>query len=90
MTGVQTCALPISFIRNYVLRGGFRDGATGLLVSRMNAYYVFLKLAKLWELQLSVNTARPLPENQQSTNLNPTSAVSKSAIGSPKSPVEKS
>jgi (heptosyl)LPS beta-1,4-glucosyltransferase len=40
-----------AFIRNYVLRGGFSDGAVGLLVSRMNAYYVFLKLAKLWELQ---------------------------------------
>ncbi len=39
-----------AFIRNYILRGGFRDGAAGLLVSRMNAYYVFLKLAKLWEL----------------------------------------
>ena len=40
-----------AFLRNYILRGGFRDGAVGLLVSRMNAYYVFLKLAKLWELQ---------------------------------------
>ena len=40
-----------AFIRNYLLRGGFRDGAAGLLISRMNAYYVFLKLAKLWELQ---------------------------------------
>ena len=40
-----------AFIRNYLLRGGFSDGAAGLLVSRMNAYYVFLKLAKLWELQ---------------------------------------
>ena len=41
----------LAFIRNYLLRGGFSDGAVGLLVSRMNAYYVFLKLAKLWELQ---------------------------------------
>jgi glycosyltransferase involved in cell wall biosynthesis len=40
-----------AFLRNYVLRAGFSDGAVGLLVSRMNAYYVFLKLAKLWELQ---------------------------------------
>ncbi len=40
-----------AFLRNYLLRGGFRDGAAGLLVSRMNAYYVFLKLAKLWERQ---------------------------------------
>lgn len=41
----------LAFLRNFLLRGGFRDGAVGLLVSRMNAYYVFLKLAKLWERQ---------------------------------------
>ena len=38
------------FLRNYILKGGFRDGIPGLIVSRMNAYYVFLKFAKLWEL----------------------------------------
>jgi len=42
---------PAAFLRNYVAKGGFRDGATGLVISRMNAYYVFLKFAKLWELQ---------------------------------------
>jgi glycosyltransferase involved in cell wall biosynthesis len=42
---------PLAFLRNYVLRGGFRDGAAGLLVSVLNSYYVFLKLLKLWELQ---------------------------------------
>jgi glycosyltransferase involved in cell wall biosynthesis len=41
----------LAFLRNYLLRGGIRDGAAGLLVSRMNAHYVFLKFAKLWELQ---------------------------------------
>jgi hypothetical protein len=40
-----------AFLRNYVLKGGFRDGAPGLLVSLMNAQYVCMKLAKLWELQ---------------------------------------
>jgi glycosyltransferase involved in cell wall biosynthesis len=40
-----------AFLRNYLVRGGIRDGATGLVISRMNAYYVFLKFAKLWELQ---------------------------------------
>jgi len=40
-----------AFLRNYVLRGGFRDGATGFTISRMNAYYVFLKFAKLRELE---------------------------------------
>jgi len=42
---------PFAFLRNYVLRGGFRDGAPGLLVSALNSYYVFLKLAKLWEME---------------------------------------
>jgi glycosyltransferase involved in cell wall biosynthesis len=42
---------PLAFLRNYLARGGFRDGVPGLIVSSMNAYYVFLKFAKLWELQ---------------------------------------
>ena len=41
----------LAFLRNYLLRGGIKDGAPGLLVSKLNAYYVFLKFAKLWELQ---------------------------------------
>ena len=42
---------PLAFCRNYALRLGFRDGLPGLVASLMNAYYVFLKFAKLWELQ---------------------------------------
>jgi glycosyltransferase involved in cell wall biosynthesis len=42
---------PAAFLRNFLLRGGIRDGAVGLVVSTMNAYYVFLKFAKLWERQ---------------------------------------
>lgn len=42
---------PLAFVRNYVLRGGFRDGVPGFIISAMNAYYVFLKFAKLWELR---------------------------------------
>ncbi len=40
---------PFAFLRNYVLRGGFRNGSAGLIVSILNSYYVFLKLAKAWE-----------------------------------------
>ena len=40
-----------AFFRNYVLRRGIADGVPGLVVSAMNAYYVFLKFAKLWERQ---------------------------------------
>lgn len=42
---------PLAFLRNYVLRGGIRDGVPGFIVSAMNAYYVFLKFAKLYELR---------------------------------------
>ena len=42
---------PAAFFRNYVLKGGFRDGKAGLIVSLMSSYYVMLKFAKLWELQ---------------------------------------
>ncbi len=39
---------PAAFLRNYVLRRGFTDGMPGLIISAMNAHYVFLKFAKLW------------------------------------------
>lgn len=42
---------PAAFLRNYVLRRGFMDGTAGLTLSAVNAYSVFLKFAKLWELQ---------------------------------------
>ena len=42
---------PIAFVRNYILKGGFRDGKPGLIISLVNWYYVMLKFAKLWELQ---------------------------------------
>lgn len=40
-----------AFLRNYVLRRGFMDGGPGLIVSAMNAHYVFLKFAKLWAMR---------------------------------------
>ena len=42
---------PLAFLRNYLLKGGIRDGVPGFIISAMNAYYVFLKFAKLAELQ---------------------------------------
>jgi glycosyltransferase involved in cell wall biosynthesis len=41
----------LAFLRNYILKGGFRDGKAGLVISLVNSYYVFLKFAKLWEIQ---------------------------------------
>ena len=49
---------PAAFVRNYLLRGGFKDGVPGLIVSAMNARYVGLKFAKLWEL-CSPSTSTP-------------------------------
>lgn len=47
---------PLAFLRNYVLRRGFTDGTPGFLVSALNAYYVFMKLVKLWEMQHQVSS----------------------------------
>jgi glycosyltransferase involved in cell wall biosynthesis len=46
-----------AFVRNYILRRGFLDGTAGFVVSVMNAYYVFLKFAKLW----AADPSRPAP-----------------------------
>ena len=45
---------PLAFLRNYIARGGIRDGIPGFIISSLNAYYVFLKFARLWELQRNV------------------------------------
>jgi glycosyltransferase involved in cell wall biosynthesis len=41
---------PAAFLRNYLLRRGILDGTAGFIISAMNAYYVFLKFAKLWAM----------------------------------------
>ncbi len=50
---------PAAFLRNYVVRRGFRDGTAGFLISILNSYYVFLKILKLWELQRGFRTPDP-------------------------------
>jgi glycosyltransferase involved in cell wall biosynthesis len=44
---------PLAFLRNYVARGGFRLGGTGFVISVLNSYYVFVKLAKSRERRAS-------------------------------------
>ena len=39
------------FLKMYLLRLGFLDGLAGFVVAVLSSYYVFLKYAKLWELQ---------------------------------------
>ena len=41
------------FLKQYVLKQGFRDGKAGLIICSLAAYSVFLKYAKLWERQVS-------------------------------------
>lgn len=49
---------PLAFLRNYVARGGFRQGIPGFIISSMNAYYVFLKFAKLRELEATMSSGQ--------------------------------
>lgn len=69
---------PAAFLRNYILRRGVIDGSVGLTISLVNAYSVFLKFAKLWELQhggphpLAVAFARhktPQPQSNDKTSI---------------------
>lgn len=40
------------FLRAYLLKRGFLDGFPGFVVAAVTSFHVFLKYAKLWELQL--------------------------------------
>ena len=40
---------PLRFFRDYVLHLGFLDGAKGLQLAWMSAFYTFMKQARLWE-----------------------------------------
>jgi len=42
---------PLKFLKMYLLKAGFLDGLPGFVVAVLGSYYVFLKYAKLWELQ---------------------------------------
>ena len=42
---------PLRFLRDYILKQGFRDGWPGLIIAVNTSFYVFIKYAKLWELQ---------------------------------------
>jgi glycosyltransferase involved in cell wall biosynthesis len=42
---------PATFIRNFILRGGFRDGLAGFTIAKFAAHHAFLKHLLLWELQ---------------------------------------
>ncbi len=39
------------FLKMYILQHGFLDGRHGMLLSLLNAHYVFLKYARLWQMK---------------------------------------
>jgi glycosyltransferase involved in cell wall biosynthesis len=41
---------PFRFIKEYLIKSGFRDGLPGLVIAISTMFYVFIKYAKLWEL----------------------------------------
>jgi len=41
----------LRFLRDYVLKQGFRDGVPGFVIASVTAFHVFLKYATLWELE---------------------------------------
>jgi len=44
---------PIRFIKEYLFKRGFLDGMPGLVIAVSTMYYVFIKYARLWELERS-------------------------------------
>jgi glycosyltransferase involved in cell wall biosynthesis len=42
---------PSTFLRSYILKGGFRDGLAGFCIARFAAHNAFLKHLLLWEKQ---------------------------------------
>ncbi len=45
-----------TFFKMYLLRRGFLDGAPGLILAGLYAYYTLVKYAKLWELTREIKT----------------------------------
>jgi len=41
---------PFRFLKEYLLKSGFRDGIPGFIIIVSTMFYVFVKYAKLWEL----------------------------------------
>lgn len=43
---------PLTFIKSYIFRRGFLNGKRGFIASTINAFYAFLKEAKLYEAEI--------------------------------------
>ena len=79
------CGPPLRFLRSYILRLGFLDGLVGFQVCFLTAMYVFLKQARLWELQRAIPQPGPTRSwaeaatNQPSTDSHPNQIQSPAA-----------
>jgi glycosyltransferase involved in cell wall biosynthesis len=47
----MAAAGPLAFLRSYVLKSGWRDGAAGMTIARLAAHHASLKHSLLYELQ---------------------------------------
>ncbi len=47
------------FLRAYLLKQGFRDGMPGLVIAAATSFHVFLKYAKLWEIERGGGAVEP-------------------------------
>lgn len=48
----QIIGYPVAkFIRNYVIKSGYKDGTPGMIVALMMSFHSFLTRSKLWQLQ---------------------------------------
>ncbi len=52
---------PFRFIKEYLVKLGFRDGLPGFVIIVSTMFYVFIKYAKLWELQRAKHPSVPSP-----------------------------
>jgi glycosyltransferase involved in cell wall biosynthesis len=55
---------PAHFLKMYVLRRGFLDGWRGFILATIGAFYVFLKYAKLWELERAAGRDAVTPASE--------------------------
>jgi len=54
MLGVKIIIKPAAkFIRNYIIKQGFRDGKAGFTICRISAYETYMKYSKAYRLQFS-------------------------------------
>jgi glycosyltransferase involved in cell wall biosynthesis len=56
------------FLRSWIVEGGIRDGMRGLLVCGLQSYGVFLKWARLWEMQRTSSQPSAVSSQPDSTN----------------------